>query len=482
MERRRGIHAAERTSVNHPSRVVIAGGVFSLLVASSMAARHVKAEGEARNVLTFSDSAGEFRTLNANGEFDLHNPFFHELGTNGRACVTCHRPDEGWTVTPDGIRRRFEQTKGLDPIFRVNDGSNCEGADVSSLAKRRRAFSLLLERGVIRVGLTLPDDDAIEFVVDRVDDPYHCDAPANTLSLYRRPLPSTNLRFLSAVMWDGRESSSTTDILADLAHQADDATTGHAQATEHLSPKQVHQIVAFETGLYTAQSQVEHAGSLSASGAHGGPFALSHQPFFIGINDPVGLNPTGARFDEEAFSLFDAWSRQKGRGHDVRSRAREAIARGEELFNSKPITLSGVAGLNGATFGDVTLPESFQGTCTICHDTPNSGNHSVKAPLNIGLTDVSRRTPDMPLYTLRHKVTGATVQTTDPGRAMITGKWADIGKFKGPVLRGLSARAPYFHNGSAATLEDVVEFYDTRFNIGLTDEEKADLLAFLKAL
>jgi len=106
----------------------------------------------------------------------------------------------------------------------------------------------------------------------------------------------------------------------------------------------------------------------------------------------------------------------------------------------------------------------------------------VKAPLNIGLTDPARRTPDMPLYTLRNKVTSVLVQTTDPGRAMVTGKWDDIGKFKGPILRGLAARAPYFHNGSAATLDDAIEFYDTRFGIGFTAQEKADLAAFLRAL
>jgi cytochrome c peroxidase len=78
--------------------------------------------------------------------------------------------------------------------------------------------------------------------------------------------------------------------------------------------------------------------------------------------------------------------------------------------------------------------------------------------------------------------TGDTVQTTDPGRAMITGKWADIGKFKGPILRALAARAPYFHNGSAATLEEAVGFYETRFNIQLTARKKADLVAFLRAL
>jgi cytochrome c peroxidase len=71
---------------------------------------------------------------------------------------------------------------------------------------------------------------------------------------------------------------------------------------------------------------------------------------------------------------------------------------------------------------------------------------------------------------------------TDPGRALITGQYADIGKLKGPILRGLAARAPYFHNGSAGTLQDLVEFYDQRFSIGFTDQQKADLVAFLNSL
>jgi len=89
--------------------------------------------------------------------------------------------------------------------------------------------------------------------------------------------------------------------------------------------------------------------------------------------------------------------------------------------------------------------------------------------------------PYLPVYTLRNVTTQETVVTTDPGRAMISGKWKDIGKFKGPILRGLSARAPYFHNGSAATLEEAIEFYG-RFNLGQTAQEKSDLLAFLRAL
>ena len=88
----------------------------------------------------------------------------------------------------------------------------------------------------------------------------------------------------------------------------------------------------------------------------------------------------------------------------------------------------------------------------------------------------------MPLYTLRNKTTGQTVQVTDPGRAMISGKWAHIGRFKGPMLRNLAPRAPYFHNGFAKDLDAVVDFYNTRFNLKLTYREKADLVAFLRSL
>jgi cytochrome c peroxidase len=88
----------------------------------------------------------------------------------------------------------------------------------------------------------------------------------------------------------------------------------------------------------------------------------------------------------------------------------------------------------------------------------------------------------MPLYTLRNKATGELFQTTDPGRALVTGKWNDRNRFKGPILRGLAARAPYFHNGSAMTLGDVLDFYDRRFAIGFTASERADLVQFLRSL
>src|SRR4029450_2565816 len=124
------------------------------------------------------------------------------------------------------------------------------------------------------------------------------------------------------------------------------------------------------------------------------------------------------------------------------------------------------------------------GTCGTCHDTPNAGNHSFPTPLDIGIGDLSNPlgVAYLPVITLQNKTSGQLLQTTDPGRGLITGKWNDVGKVKGPILRALASRAPYFHNGSAATLRDAVEFYDHSFGIGFTDAEKADLIAFLNAL
>jgi cytochrome c peroxidase len=420
----------------------------------------------------FDNDQGVSETVTPALELDIANPFFRSLGSNDRACVTCHQPADGWTVTPSSLRRRFLTSDGFDPVFRLNDGATCPNADVSSLDARRRAYDLLLRKGLIRVALPIPPN--AEFSLVEVDDPYQCTGAE--LAMFRRPLPSTNLKFLSAVMWDGRETRPGSTMAENLAQQAVDATLGHAQAGVAPTTDEVRQIVDFERTLFTAQVRDVDAGPLDANGAAGGAAALSPQPFFIGINDPIGLNPTAAPFDPRAFALFNAWLRFE-RVSDARAETRRSIARGQELFNTRPITISGVAGLNDA----LGLPE-IGGTCTTCHDTPNVGDHSVAMALNIGVSAAPNRTADLPLYTLSCNTTGEIIKTTDPGRAMITGKCADIGKVKGPILRGLAARPPYFHNGSAATLADVVGFYDRRFTLHLNAREKADLVAFLRAL
>ena len=445
------------------------------------------------NLFPFPNPHGILKTFNESGKLDLTGPFFQSLGTNGRSCATCHQASDAWSVSAAHVAERFEETQGLDPIFRTNDGSNCDhDIDTSTVHGRRQAYSLLTSRGLIRIALAVPAE--AEFEVVSVSNPYGC-TETSTLSMYRRPLPSTNVRFLTTVMWDGRESSMQTgtipikplgsnpgDLQTDLLHQSVDATMGHAQATTAPTPQQQRQIVMFELGLSTAQAVEFGAGSLEAHGASGGPVALYNQDSFVGINDPLGQNPRGTAFNPVIFTLFTpTWAHEQSDNHH-----RASILRGQTLFNSHPINITGVGGLNDAT----GLP-LMKGTCGTCHDSPNVGNHSVIAPLNIGIADVKNPLNPLgldylPVITLKNTApgqdNGKIILTTDPGRALVTGKWQDIGKFKGPILRGLSARAPYFHNGSAESLKDVVEFYNIRFGMGLTESEKADLAAFLSTL
>jgi len=438
---------------------------ISLFVASAATLIAVAAKSAPSNISTlqFLNGSGVSESI-SNGpshQIDTTGAFFQNLGTNGRTCATCHAPSDNFSITPSHLQMRFLASGGTDPVFRSNDGAVCPSADVSTQAARQQAYSLLLDRGLIRVSMPIPS--GANFHLESVVDPYNC-ATAADMSLYRRPLPSTNLKFLSAVMWDGREPS--------LASQATDATLGHAQASQPPTPEQVQQIVDFESSLYTAQSIDNVAGALNSQGAKGGPNALGAQEFYQGINDVLGADPHGNAFNANAFTIFDAWN-------GVNSPRRASIARGQAIFNSRPIAITDVKGLN-----DTLHVDTLMGTCTTCHDTPNAGNHSVKLPIDIGVASFD---PDgtqlsyLPQYTFRCD-DGTAVATTDPGRAMLSGKCADLGKFKGPILRGLQGRAPYFHNGRARTLADAVDFYNQRFSLNLTAQERADLIAFLESL
>jgi cytochrome c peroxidase len=436
------------------------------------------------------------------------NPFFQNLGTNGRTCFTCHQPQNGWTISAQAAHDRFFQSGGSDPLFRLVDGATCPSDDVSTPVAQQKAYELLINRGLIRIGLSIPAN--AKFTVTVVSDYYGCNINPVTgltgltsgiVSAYRRPLPSTNLGFLSTIMWDGREPN--------LAHQALDATLGHAQADNPgPSAAQQAQIVSFESGIFTAQIFDDQALLLLSKPAQlnltvpitdtkppckqtsiaqtGGPFAVAAllPDFFIGINDPLGLNPCATPFVADVFHLYDPWANLYG--DDQVTAFRKSVAHGQTVFNTKPINITGVAGLN-----DVLKQSSIAGNCATCHDTPNIGDHSVKAPLNIGITDANPvpalNVSNLPVFAVRctdstSPLLGQTFNVTDLGRALISGNCADIGKTKGPILRGLAARAPYFHNGSAATLSDAVEFYDQRFNVGFTDQEKRDLANFLATL
>src|SRR4051812_30258476 len=178
----------------------------------------------------YTNGSGTHQTISTTNNVDPNNPFFQSLGTNGRSCVDCHQPAQAWGISPVEVTQRFGTT-GTAPIFRLNDGSNAPNLPVATVAQRRSAYSLLMNRGTIRVGIGIPAN--AEFNLTLVEDPYHF-ASATELSLFRRPLPSTNLKFLATVMWDGRETVAGAPIATDLNNQANDATLGHAQAATPL--------------------------------------------------------------------------------------------------------------------------------------------------------------------------------------------------------------------------------------------------------
>lgn len=479
--------------------------VYPLLVFATMGATAVVI---IPNLKHFHDKTGAVATFNTGGEIDESNAFFQSLGTNGRSCGTCHQPDQAFSISAKGVREVYERTHGEDPLFAAVDGANCP----TNTSKDRAAHSLLLERGLIRVGIDMPVNP--QFTIAVVYDPYGCAITNDpktgppVVSVYRRPLPATNLRYLSTVMFDGRETlmalnnaqTFQNNLNFDLSDQATSAVLTHAQGVAPTAA-QLNEIVQFELGLSTAQVRDDGAGLLEAHGASGGPLALSTQSYYPGSNDALGGDPTGEKFSPSAFSLYAAWENIGEQNYgDEKDNARAEIAAGEKLFNTQPVIITGVRGLNdNAALGS---PASITGTCTTCHDSPNVGNHSVALPLDIatsrqaeyetnpaivaGLKELSA--PDLPVYEIRGCPDplnpGKTVNyyTSDPGKGLITGLCADVNRGKGPILRGLAARAPYFHNGAAANLDELVNFYNQRFQMNLTDKQKKELIAFLNSL
>ena len=498
---------------SHARKLGVIAGAFTLVtVATALVIP---------NLFPFRDRTGFVSTYNTSGPIRDNSAFFQSLGTNGRSCATCHVVSNAMGLSTANIQARFFLTRGRDPLFAAVDGANCPTTSSNSPA----SHSLLLKNGLIRVAIQMPK--VPQFTIRAVVDPYGCaivndpGTGLQTVSVYRRPLPSANLKFLSAVMFDGRETiAPLTDpqtyqanLVADLMHQAVDATMGHAQAAVPPTLAQQTDIVNFELGLSSAQLADDRAGLLYQNGATGGALALAAQNYYPGINDTLGGDPSGATFNSTGFTLYSSWANLKsGNRRDwAQVSARQDIAAGEKLFNSHPLTVTGVRGLNdnaalAAALG-VSLPiASIPGTCTTCHDTPNVGNHSLPLPLDIGTgADTTLETdpqianglmqlssPDVPVF----EITGCSnpfaasgsstepyvVYTTDPGKALLTGQCGDLNRIKGPVLRGLAARAPYFHNGAARDLNELVNFYDQRFQMNLTDKEKTQLVAFLNSL
>src|SRR5262249_4022763 len=138
--------------------------------------------------------------------------------------------------------------------------------------------------------------------------------------------------------------------------------------------------------------------------------------------------------------------------------------------------------------------------CSLCHSGPMLNQTLPSVPMQVPagsrFTDTMVSALNRTMLPVRTYIvtkpdgSKVTLATSDPGRMLITGDPADVNRFKQPTLWGIRNTAPYFHDNSAKTLEDVMEHYDAFLRLagaqfgfrGFTTQDEADIIAFLKLL
>jgi hypothetical protein len=470
----------------------------------------------------YANPWGRLGIINESGAIDTAgHPFFSAIGTNGRACVSCHQPNDGMSLALTSIVQRWTDTKGTDPIFAAIDGTNCPNLPAADPA----AHSLLLERGLFRVPIPWPPRDAEgqpitpEFTLEVVRDPTRCNTDPvygvagerHEVSVYRRPRPAANLRYVTSARFGITPFIGKTGMLAavdpdtgrpvnmnmmadareaTLKTQAQSAAHDHLEIAKALSPQQLDRIRDFELQLYAAQAYSNGAGALNEPD---GPSGLGPQAMARGNDGVLGNNTT--RF---VIPMENKWAALP-EGADAAARERnvfrESVQRGHDVFFFRTFWISDAMHIN-----TVGLGNPLKRTCSTCHGMHMTGMDTANGWMDLGTTNHpwalepaespwAKKLPELPLFKITcrpdlppHPFLGRTIYTQDPGRALISGKCEDVGAIVIQQFRGLAARAPYFSNGSAASLREVVDFYDRRFNIRFTEQEKADLVNFLSVL
>jgi hypothetical protein len=468
--------------------------------------------------ITYPNEHGHLGILNTGGLIETRgHPFIEPIGDNGRACVSCHQPANAMSLSVQTLQERWRETEGKDPIFAAVDGMNCPDLPQDD----PKSHSLLLERGLFRIFLPWPPKAADgtpidpEFDIEVVRDPTGCNLhpeyglkSANPMiSVYRRPRVAANTKYFthqgfgvfSFIGKNGLPASrdpetglpSGMNILADarqptLATQAIEAAVTHLQFNGRLPSDQLKRIVDFESQIYTAQSFHSEAGDLMEPD---GPPGLGVRNVANGREGLLGNNITNY-----IIPLGEKWHQLPANG-TAEEEARRSIARGHDIFMFRTFWIKDAMHLNTVGLGNPT-----KRTCATCHGMHMMGMDIANGWMDIGTTNLpwareepenpwNERKAQMPLFKITckadvppHPFFGRVIYTQDPGRALISGKCNDVGAIVMQQVRGLAARAPYFANGSASSLRELVDFYDRRFNIGLTDQERDDLIRFLSAL
>ncbi len=491
--------------------VAVAGVLLAILLVSPLRANDRWIEpgkgGIIPAAVQFDDALGRLGIVNATGAVDTKgHPFFEPLGANGRACVTCHQPAYAMTISVAAIRERWSATQGKDPLFAAVDGSNCPDLP----QEKESSHSLLLNRGLIRLALPWPPAKRkAEFSIEVVSDPTGCNTSAQyglhsaspTVSVFRRPRMAANLKYVTNptpqfalklgglaevdpetgkpvsmnFMADAREPS--------LRSQARNAALQHGERHGPLAEARLEHIVDFESQIYVAQIFDNQAGNLAEQGGPPalGPRAMAeHRPGVLGDNDY-----------DPVFQLFDMWKKPQPL-KSAQAEFRASVARGNDIFMFRQFWLRDATHINSIGLGN-----PLKRTCATCHNAQMTGQDLSAGWVDVGTTNYPTWTEpplyseerELPVFKITcdkdappHPYLGRVIYTSDPGRALISGRCVDVGSIVMNQFRGLAARAPYFSNGSMKSLRELVDFYDRRFDMKLTEQEKQDLVNFLGVL
>ncbi len=485
---------------------MLAASLCAAAVAASALALGPGIPAQWKPLMEFPNAQGRLGVATTGAMVDVKtHPFFAPIGANGRACATCHNPADAMSVSLPTIRAEWAARGARSPLFAAYDGSNCP----SLPQEKESSHSLLLERGVFRIARLWPPRDVAgkpiepEFNIKVMSDPTGCNLDGTyglnsadpQISVFRRPRMVANLRYILVPFHENNTKTMapldrdpetgehvSMSIMSDarnpsLRHQMREASWTHMEMTQGLSERQMQEIEDFEKRVYVAQNYSREAGSLLNGPKALGVLAMRDGKHHVNGNDR----------DTGVFFTFEEWTPKPGTQPRTEQEAfRASVARGNDIFFNRAFWINEVVGMNNIRVGN-----PYKQTCAFCHNTQMTGHDDVPGWMDLGTQNFPLATPapDLPVFEITCKPTaaphpylGRRIYTNDPGRALVSGKCIDVGGIVMQQFRGMAARAPYLSNGAAKTIREVVDFYDRRFNIGFTEQEKVDLTNFLGVL
>jgi cytochrome c peroxidase len=403
------------------------------------------ADGCRTNVaLTSQDSAF------CRGKANFHDRQLSGMGGNGRACIDCHVPGERFQLTPEVVRARLSAMNATgvdDPLFRAIDAD-----DFRINGQAARDFTNLTMNALVRVTIPLPANVKLLDCGAAVPCPVSARPTAETEADVWRATPSIlDVRITGpdgqAPAWSRgpnlRGGFQLDGRIDTLQNQALAALRSHAGITTDPPPGFLDDLASFQNAMFSSSSVKALADAMAA-----------------GVRPLPDPDPALNSLETVGKAVFN------------RSCAQCHGSQGNHPSGSVPL-LTGPLGTptNVVRYHDIlttcprpvdtVTPPRFAFTPCTPSQMKNVRTYQIT---NSGTsptgTACGGQAPQPPCVTR--------LTTSDPGRLLLTGfpqpgGPGDIQHFDIPSVRGIARTAPYFHNNTAATLEDMLEHYKQFF-------------------